>query len=134
MIYKILADLVVFVHFLWIVFMLLGFILTVRGFFYKSFFDRWIFRTIHVMGIAYVSTLAAVGKYCPLTLWENTLRSQYDPSLVYPGSFMINYIERFIYPGINPLFIRIPTTFIAVFTLVVFIIKPPEKVKKLFVK
>lgn len=132
MLYRILADLIVVVHFAWILFMLIGFILTVRGFFYKEFFDRWLFRTIHLIGIAYVNLLGILGQYCPLTLWEKLLRAQYDPSLTYPGTFMIHYVEKLIYPDINPWLIRIPTIFITVFTIVVFILRPPAKIKKLF--
>lgn len=125
MLYKILADTIVVVHFAWILFMLWGFILTVRGFFKKEFFHRWLFRTLHLFGIAYVSLLAIMGKYCPLTLWENVLRAKYDPALTYPGSFMIHYFEKLVYPDVNSLIIRIPTTFIAIFTVIVFIIRPP---------
>ena len=132
MVYKILADIIVAIHFVWILFMLIGFVLTVRGFFRKGFFDRWLFRTLHLAGIAYVSLLAMMRKYCPLTLWENVLRAKYDPSLTYPGSCMLHYAEKLVYPDINPLIIRIPTTFIAVFTVVVFIIRPPERVRKIF--
>ena len=118
-------------HFAWILFMLWGFILTLRGFLHKEFFERWLFRTFHLFGIAYVSVLAIMGKYCPLTIWENTLRAKYDPSLTYPGSFMVRYAEKFVYPDINPLFIQIPTTFIAIFTVAVFIIRPPKKIKRI---
>ena len=130
--YKILADIIVSVHFAWILFMLVGFILTVRGLFCGNFLNRWIFRSLHLCGIAYVSLLAMMGKYCPLTLWENILRAKYDPSLTYPGSFMIHYAQKLVYPDINPLFIRVPTTFIAVFTVVAFIVRPPKKIKELF--
>lgn len=130
MFYKILADIIVITHFAWLLFMLLGFILTLRGIFHKEFFDRWLFRTLHLLGIAYVSLLAIMGKYCPLTLWENVLRAKYDPSLTYPGSFMIHYAQELLYPDINPLIIRIPTTFIAVFTVIVFIIRPPKRIPR----
>lgn len=132
MLYKILADIIVAIHFVWILFMLIGFILTVRGFFNQAFFDRWLFRTLHLFGIAYVSLLAIMGRYCPLTLWENILRASYDPGLTYPGSFMIHYFQKLVYPDVNPLIIRIPTTFIAIFTVLVFIIKPPERIKRIF--
>ena len=130
MLYKILADIIVIVHLFWILFMLIGFLLTLCGLFRREFLDRWLFRTIHLFGIAYVSLLAIMGKYCPLTLWENTLRAKYDPSLTYPGSFMIHYVERLVYPDINPLIIRIPTTFIAVFTVIVFILRPPRGIRR----
>jgi hypothetical protein len=129
MAYRLLADLIVAVHFLWILFMFLGFILTLLGFFNRQFFERWIFRLSHLIGIAYVSALVAIGKYCPLTVWENSLRAKYDPSLTYPGSFIAHYIEKFVYPDINPFLIQGITAFIAVFTLVVFIIKPPKAIK-----
>ena len=133
MLYKILADIIVTLHLLWILFMLIGFMLTLRGFFRKVFFDRWLFRTLHLLGIIYVSLLAILGKYCPLTLWENSLRAKYDPTLIYPGSFIIHYIEKLVYPAVNPLIILIPTIFIAVFTVVVFIIRPPKKIKEAFI-
>lgn len=130
MLYRILADIIVAIHFAWIVFMVIGFIWTVAGFWQKSFFDSWLFRTLHVFGIIYVSTLAIMGRYCPLTIWENSLRAKYAPGLVYPGSFVIHYAEKLVYPEINPLLIRIPTTFIAVFTVVMFIIRPPKKINE----
>ena len=143
MLYKILADLVVLIHFAWILFILWGFILTVcnsifvyvlptakdRG---TAFFDRWIFRTIHLGGIVYVALLTALGKYCPLTIMENKLRRQYNTELIYPGSFVVHYIEKIVYPEINFLLFLIPTIIIAVFTVLMFIIRPPLKIKELF--
>ena len=72
-----------------------------------------------------MSILVILGQYCPLTLWENTLRAKYDPSLVYTGSCIIHYVQKLLYPDINPLIIRAVTTFIAIFSIVVFIVKPP---------
>jgi hypothetical protein len=132
MLYKILADIIVIVHFVWILFMLIGFIFTLYGFFWKRFFDKWLFRILHLFGIAYVSLLAILGKYCPLTIWENTLRIKHDSTLTYPGSFMIHYVEKLVYPDIDPLIIIIPTTFIAVFTVAVFIIRPPKRIREIF--
>ncbi len=40
MLYKILADAIVVTHFAWILFMLIGFIFTLYGFFQKGFFDH----------------------------------------------------------------------------------------------
>jgi len=132
MLYKVLADIIVIAHLLWVLFMLEGFILTFRGFFKKEFFDRWLFRILHLSGIVYVSILAALGRYCPLTLWENYLRSKYDIALTYPGSFIIHYAERLLYPGINHLLIFIPTIIIAAFVVSVFIIRPPKRIREIF--
>lgn len=132
MIYKILADTIVTMHFTWILFMLLGFIFTLFGFFRKNFWDRWLFRTIHLFGILYVSSLAIMRKDCPLTLLENALRAKYNSALTYPGSFMVYYVEKFVYPDVNLPLILIPTAFIAIFSIVIFIIKPPAKIKLTF--
>ena len=118
-------------HFAWIVFVLLGFALTIRAFWKPEFLDRWIFRTIHLAGIAFVAALEIFGKYCPLTIWENALRAHYDPELAYPGSFVIHYIAKLVYPEIDPLALIIPTVIIAAFTLVMFIARPPAKFKRL---
>ena len=132
MIYKILADMIVTMHFAWILFMLIGFIFTLYGFFRKDFWNRWLFRTIHFFGILYVSSLAIMRKDCPLTLLENALRAKYSSALIYPGSFMVYYVEKFVYPDVNLLLILIPTAFIAIFSIIIFIIKPPAKIKLIF--
>jgi len=132
MLYKLLADSIVVIHFMWILFMLLGFILTLYGFFWKEFFNKWLFRTLHLCGIIYVGLLAFLREYCPLTILENTLRVKYNPDLTYLGSFIVYYIEKLVYPDLNPSIILVPTIFIAVFTIVVFIIKPPAKIRRMF--
>lgn len=132
MLYKILADIIVVVHFGWVLFMLLGFVLSLWGFFWKNFFNWWLFRILHLFGIVYVVLLAVLRQYCPLTILENTLRARYNPILTYPGSFIVHYINRLVYPDVNPLILLIPTIFIAVFTVVIFIIKPPARIRGIF--
>lgn len=112
--------------------MLLGFFLTLKGFSNLKFFDRWLFRTLHLCGIAYVGFLAVLKEYCPLTMLENSLRARYNPELGYPSSFIVHHIEKLVYPDVNPLIILIPTIFIAGFTIIVYIIKPPAKIRKMF--
>jgi len=118
------------VHFAWILFMLLGFVSTVRAFWHPKCFDRWLFRTIHLLGILFVAALELLNKYCPLTIWENALRGHYVPDTDYPGSFIIGHLEELIYPNVSPLVVVIPTIFIAVFTLTVFILRPPSKFRR----
>jgi len=142
--YRIAADLIVLVHFTWILFMLYGFFRTAFATFLyycqnrkekaKKFFERWVFRTVHVLGIFYVGLLTILREFCPLTIVENTLRARYDTSLTYPGSFMIYHIERFVYPGVSPMLIITGTVIVAAFTLLMFVIRPPAKIKRLFTR
>jgi hypothetical protein len=134
--YGIMADALLVLHFLWILFMLIGFFMTlwaviIRFTFRRRnrFLDRWVFRVIHLAGILFVALLAVLDKYCPLTIWEYQLRLKYDPDYLYPGSFIARHIEQLVYPSVHPLAILIPTIFIAVFTLAAFVICPPEKIK-----
>jgi len=128
MLHKIFADATIVAHFLFILFMLFGFLFTVYALFFRQkFFDWWLFRSLHLIGILYVASLSILGKYCPLTLLENELRSRYEVSSVYSGSFIVHYFENLIYPDVNPLIIQIPTILIATFTIVVFVVKPPKK-------
>jgi len=135
MAYKIFADTIIVVHFLFILFMLFGFFLTLYGIFFRhKFFDRWLFRSLHLLGIFYVVSLSILGKYCPLTILENELRLRYEVYSVYSGSFIVHYLEKLVYPDVNPWVIRIPTVFLAIFTIVVFIVRPPEKIKSIMRK
>ena len=116
MLYKLLADILTVIHFVYILFMLYGFTLTIRGFFHKDFFDRWVFRTLHMFGIIFVAILAVMNKYCPLTIWEANLMTKYNPVTEYTGGFIVRQIESLLYPDVNPLVVTIPTYFIALFT------------------
>ncbi len=135
MVYKIFADIILILHLLWIVFMLIGFVFTFYAVFLtknKNFMDWRVFRTLHLCGIFYVSSLNILDQYCPLTILENHLRMRYSQNPLYPDSFLIvYYIEKLVYPDVNPLIIQIPTLSIAIFTLVVFIVRPPKKNKSL---
>ncbi len=143
MAYRVLADLIVGVHFAWILFMLWGFagtlysviwlyVLRRRSLFGVRFLNRWIFRTIHLAGILFVALLAAAGKYCPLTVWEYQLRLRVDPTLEYPGAFIASWIERLVYPDVPPLAIGIPTAMIAVISFLAYVFWPPKQIRSFF--
>ncbi len=127
---RILADLILVAHLAWILFMLYGFALTVRGFRRPAFWDRWLFRSIHLLGMLFVASLEILGKYCPLTVWEYALRRRYNPEGDYPGQFILGYIQRLVYPDIDPLLYLIPTYAIALFTLVMFVVRRPAKFRR----
>ncbi|MGF1734476.1 DUF2784 domain-containing protein [Photobacterium satsumensis] len=88
MIYRILADLVVILHLLFIIFALLGGSLVLwRG--YMLF--------IHIPAALWVAVISFKGWICPLTPLENQLR-QAAGGEGYPGGFVEHYIIPVIYP------------------------------------
>ena len=103
MLYKILADTVVFIHFLWIVFLVFGVFLGVKN---------KIVKIIHVSGIVFSLTIQIFGWYCPLTHLEVWFRLKHDPSLTYAGSFIIHYMEQIVYIELSRHLILILTIFL----------------------
>ncbi len=132
MFYKLAADSLMVIHFAWILFMIWGFVFTAWAFFKPSLFERWLFRTLHLLGIAFVAFLVLIDKPCPLTIWENDLRRMHSPGETYPGSFIVIWIERLVYPDVPLWVITVPTIVLALFTVVVFIWRPPSKVTAWF--
>ena len=88
MFYKVLADIVVLVHFLWILFLIFGVFWGVRCFAAK---------VAHIAGLAFALVLNAFGWYCPLTYLESWAHSMHDDADAYAGSFIIHYLEELIY-------------------------------------
>lgn len=92
MFYRILADIVVFLHLLWILFLVFGVFLGTRN---KTA------RGLHIAGLAFAVIIQVFGWYCPLTHLEVWLRLKHDPALSYYGSFIIHYMEKFIYMEVS---------------------------------
>lgn len=89
--YGFLADLVVVLHFLFIIFVALGGLLALR-------WPRaawW-----HLPVVAYGATIEFVGWTCPLTPLENRLRLAAGGE-GYSGGFIDHYLMPVIYPGLG---------------------------------
>ncbi|NTU43771.1 MAG: DUF2784 domain-containing protein, partial [Nitrospirales bacterium] len=106
MIYRILADAVVFIHFLWIIFLITG---SLWGRKNKAV------RYIHISGLFFALFIHVLDWYCPLTHIEVWLRSLHNPALAYRGSFIIHYVERIIYLDASPLLITVLTITLCAF-------------------
>jgi hypothetical protein len=106
MVYKILADIVVLVHFLWILFLFLGAIWGVRNRAIKIF---------HLSGLVFAFIIQVFDSYCPLTYLELWLRSKHSPALTYGGSFIIHYVEEIVYIDLSRYLVLILTILLCVF-------------------
>jgi hypothetical protein len=88
MLYRVLADAMVLLHFLWIVFLIFGAFLGVR---YR------VAKYLHIGGMAFAVWIQIFDWFCPFTHLEVWLRQRQDPTLGYGGSFIIYYVERLVY-------------------------------------
>ncbi|MBM4140768.1 MAG: DUF2784 domain-containing protein [Nitrospira sp.] len=100
MFYKLAADFVILIHFMWIVFLIVG------AFIGKNYYSVKIF---HIVGLGFAVIIQIFGWYCPLTYLEVWLRQRHDPLLAYSGSFIMHYIEKFVYIELPPWIIFVLT-------------------------
>ena len=109
MLYKLLAHVTILLHFLWILFLIFGFIFALR----KSKI-----AFVHLAGLLFSLVLNIFGWYCPLTYLESYLRHLYNAQSAYGGPFILHYMERIIYPDIPALYIRGGEIIFVIFYLV----------------
>jgi len=99
--YKLIADLILYIHALFVVFVVIGFVLIIVGLFCRwAWVRRFWFRLVHLASIAVVTVQTLCGRYCPLTIWENRLRRAAGEA-TYEGSFIQAWVERIIYYDIS---------------------------------
>ncbi len=108
MIYKLLADIIVIAHFLWIMFLILGAFLGVKKLAIKIF---------HISGLVFAFIIQLFDWYCPFTHLEVWLRAKHDPALTYKGSFIIHYVEKIVYIQLSRHLVLILTIFLCGFNV-----------------
>ena len=97
-VYRLLTDFVIIIHFVWIIFILFGFVLA------------WRYRKIsyvHAAGLIFTFILNVAGWYCPLTHLEYYLKGYDHARSLNGGSFIANTLERLIYLRVNEFYLRI---------------------------
>jgi len=96
--YSLLADLVLLVHFAFVAFVALGFLVIWAGYFCRWPFVRDLrFRLAHLLAMGVVVAESLVGILCPLTTWENQLRKQAGETAGYSGSFIQHWVGRILF-------------------------------------
>ncbi len=83
------ADLVLVAHFAFIAFVVAGGLLVLRW--------RWL-AALHLPAAVWGVFVEVTGRLCPLTDWENALRTAAGES-GYAGSFVEHYLVPVIYPA-----------------------------------
>ncbi|MBI2215254.1 MAG: DUF2784 domain-containing protein [Acidobacteria bacterium] len=88
MLYRLAADVVMFIHLLFVLFVVLGGFLSLRF--------RWM-PWVHLPVAIYGAMIEFIGFYCPLTPLENWLRRR-GGQAGYDGGFVETYILHILYP------------------------------------
>ena len=126
MLYGLLADLLVFIHIMFITFVIGGEIAIVIGAVKKW---QWIrnlkFRAIHVLAIIAIASEAVFGIACPLTVWENALRRHAGQVSQEDISFVGRLLRDVIFYEFNPWVFSVIYVLFAALVILTFIFVPP---------
>ncbi len=120
--YSLLADTILVIHFAFVVFVLLGFILILLGLLARwSWIHNRKFRIAHLAAIGIVVLQAWFGQSCPLTVWESSLRRQAGES-GYTETFIEHWLHKVLFYQAEPwIFTTIYTCFGVLVVLVWFL-------------
>ena len=95
--YLLAADGILLVHVLFVLFVLVGLVLIVVGYFRDwSWVRNPRFRVAHLAAIGFVVLQAWLGRICPLTIWEMTFRERAGDA-TYQGSFIAHWLQSLLY-------------------------------------
>lgn len=111
MLYSVLAEITLVLHSLWIVFLVIG------GLWGRK---RLYVGVVHVGGLVFAVVMQVAGWCCPLTHLEFWLRRRHLPGAGSEGSFIIHYLERFVYPDVSLRLVFVLTIVLCVFNLLLY--------------
>jgi len=99
-----LADLIVSIHFVYVITVVGGlFVILLGGVLRWRFVRNFWFRVIHLAMILVVVFEALFGISCPLTDWEYELRIAAGQRNAVSGSFVARLIQRIIFYDFSPI-------------------------------
>ncbi len=124
--YRLAADAMVVAHMSYVLFVILGFVLTVLGTLLKW---QWIrnlwFRALHLTMILIVVVEAWLGITCPLTTWEQQLRAASGQE-TYQGAFVANLVHDWLFYDAPPWVFMIGYTLFGLSVLATWVFAPPR--------
>lgn len=119
-----LADLILLVHFAFVLFVVLGLPAVWIG---AALRWRWVrnfwFRLAHLGAILFVAAESLLGRVCPLTVWEDLLRG----GSANETSFMQRWVSRLLYHDFPEQAFTVAYVIFAAATAVTFWLVRPER-------
>lgn len=125
--YRILADAIVVFHAAYVLWVILGLLLTLLGMFRRW---QWIrnpwFRWSHLAMILIVVVESWLGIVCPLTTWEQALRAKAGDE-TYRGDFLANFVHEALFIEAPPWAFTVGYTIFGLLVLATFLWAPPRR-------
>ncbi|MEH6823525.1 MAG: DUF2784 domain-containing protein [Motiliproteus sp.] len=125
--YQNLADAVLLLHSLIVVFVVAALLLTIVGGYRQWLWVRnWWFRVVHLVAIAVVVAQSWAGLLCPLTTLEMWLRGKAG-SVPYDGGFIQYWLQRFLYYDAPEWVFVVVYTVFGLLVIITWGLFPPQK-------
>jgi hypothetical protein len=125
--YALLADLIVIIHFLYVIFAVGGQVIIMVGWVYRwQFIRQPIFRIAHLIAVAFVALEAVIGMMCPLTVWEYSIRHLAGQSINRDLSFIARLVRMIIFYDFPPWVFTVMHITFGVLVILTFIFVPPK--------
>jgi hypothetical protein len=120
------ADAVVVLHMAYVLFVVVGLLLTLIGYLarWEWVRNRW-FRGVHLLMIGIVVAETWCGVTCPLTTWEMSLR-QAAGQETYRGDFIAKWVHDLLFWDLPPWFFTAAYTIFGIAVALTFVIAPPR--------
>jgi hypothetical protein len=130
--YSLLADILLLIHFAFVAFVVLGFVVIWIGHFCRWPFVRNLrFRIAHLAAIGFVLAESLGGIVCPLTTWENQLRTRAGQDAAYSGSFIQHWFGRILFHDWSErTFTVIYAAFFLFVVLTFWVVRPKRREKR----
>jgi hypothetical protein len=126
LLYRLTADLVVVVHFAYVAFVVVGLLAILLGVVLRW---RWVrspwFRVLHLAAISVVAAEAVCGITCPLTTWEQDLRTLAGET-AYQGDFLATWVHDWLFFDAEPWVFTVCYVLFALSVLATFVLAPPR--------
>lgn len=130
MVYKIIADVILIIHFLYVIFAVGGEIFIIFGSFKKwNIVRKLSFRITHLISVVIVAIEASLGILCPLTLWENQFRILSGQKIEEDITFIGRIFRKIMFYDL-PLWIFTFVYILFSLAVVITFIKIPPKIEK----
>lgn len=126
MIYRLLADLIVTIHFAYVAFVILAVPVVILGALlgWQWVRNRW-FRGIHLAMILVVVLESWVGITCPLTTWEKEFRGAAGEN-AYQGDFLASFLHDALFFDAQPWVFTVAYTLFGALVIAILVFVPPQ--------
>ena len=124
--YTLLADIVIVLHAMYVVFVVGGQVMILTGWYYKwHWTTNPIFRVIHITAILFVVAEAWFGIVCPLTTLEYELRIRAGQT-THEMNFIGYWLNRLLFFSASEWIFTLAYTLFALLVITVFVYYPPK--------